>query len=83
MAERPDESVSRSEMMRRSNQEVAELWAIDTDRDPYDVRLKEFNPGHPDLFEARKELPYFARLRDEDPVHYSADSQFGPYWSVT
>ncbi len=83
MAEQSNEGVSRSEMMRRSNQEVAELWAIDTDRDPYDVRLKEFNPGHPDLFEARKELPYFARLRDEDPVHYSADSQFGPYWSVT
>ena len=48
MAGQPDEGVSRSEMMRRSNQEVAELWAIDTDRDPYDVRLKEFNPGHPD-----------------------------------
>lgn len=26
---------------------------------------------------------YFRRLRREDPVHYCADSKFGPYWSVT
>ncbi|MFZ8889818.1 MAG: cytochrome P450, partial [Pseudomonadales bacterium] len=26
---------------------------------------------------------YFARLRDEAPVHYCADSAFGPYWSIT
>lgn len=26
---------------------------------------------------------YFERLRREDPVHYCAKSQFGPYWSVT
>ncbi|MCB1693954.1 MAG: cytochrome P450 [Pseudomonadales bacterium] len=27
--------------------------------------------------------PYFARLRAEDPVHYTAESPFGPYWSIT
>ncbi len=27
--------------------------------------------------------PYFARLRQEDPVHYCRDSINGPYWSVT
>ncbi|MEJ0044046.1 MAG: hypothetical protein WDM81_18340 [Rhizomicrobium sp.] len=27
--------------------------------------------------------PYFERLRREDPVHYCADSEFGPYWSIT
>ena len=26
---------------------------------------------------------WFARLRRDDPVHFTADSQFGPYWSVT
>ena len=26
---------------------------------------------------------YFERLRKEDPVHYCAESEFGPYWSVT
>jgi cytochrome P450 len=27
--------------------------------------------------------PFFERLRLEDPVHYTAESEFGPYWSVT
>ncbi len=27
--------------------------------------------------------PFFERLRKEDPVHYTASSEFGPYWSVT
>src|SRR5580765_4325245 len=27
--------------------------------------------------------PYFARLRQEDPVHYCRESPNGPYWSVT
>jgi len=27
--------------------------------------------------------PWFERLRDEDPVHWCAESPFGPYWSVT
>ena len=27
--------------------------------------------------------PYFERLRKEDPVHYCAEHEFGPYWSVT
>ena len=38
---------------------------------------------HPDLFQANATLPYFARLRSEDPVHYNEDSPFGPYWDVT
>ena len=25
----------------------------------------------------------FERLRREDPVHFTADSEFGPYWSIT
>ena len=35
------------------------------------------------LFEADKHWPYFERLRREDPVHYTGESQFGPYWSIT
>jgi cytochrome P450 len=27
--------------------------------------------------------PYFARLRQDDPVHYTPDSPFGPYWAIT
>jgi cytochrome P450 len=35
------------------------------------------------LYEQDAWRPYFERLRKEDPVHYQADSQFGPFWSVT
>ena len=27
--------------------------------------------------------PWFERLRAEDPVHYTAESEYGPYWSLT
>jgi cytochrome P450 len=27
--------------------------------------------------------PWFERLRAEDPVHYTAESEYGPYWSIT
>ncbi|MFW6094190.1 MAG: cytochrome P450 [Pseudomonadota bacterium] len=69
--------------MRRSNRELSEQWAIDVHQDPYSLPLNRMNPGHPDLFEANTVLPYFERLRKEDPVNYTEDSQFGPYWSVT
>ncbi|MGE5159125.1 MAG: cytochrome P450, partial [Gemmatimonas sp.] len=28
-------------------------------------------------------LPMLKRLREEDPVHFTAESEFGPYWSIT
>ncbi|MEO1250939.1 MAG: cytochrome P450 [Pseudomonadota bacterium] len=37
----------------------------------------------PDLWARREAAPLLARLRREDPVHYCADSAYGPYWSVT
>ena len=35
------------------------------------------------LYEQDAWRPYFERLRNEDPVHYQANSPFGPFWSVT
>ena len=67
----------------RSNKEVAAEWAIDVDRDPYDIPLDEIDPSHPDIFVAKKELTYFERLRAEDPVHLTPVSPTGPYWSIT
>jgi cytochrome P450 len=66
-----------------TNREWRDAWRIDVDADPYDLPLDRLNPAHGDLFEANKALRYFERLRAEAPVHYCADSQFGPYWSVT
>ena len=71
------------EMLKVSNKKVAEQWSIDPHVDPYSVPLETMNPAHPDLFEAGTVLPWFKRLRQEAPVHRCADSQFGPYWSIT
>jgi len=67
----------------RSNREWWAQWQIDPHQDPYQLPLESLNPAHPGLFEAGTMLPYFERLRAEDPVHYCAESQFGPYWSIT
>jgi cytochrome P450 len=75
--------MNRSELFRTPNAELLARWPIDVSQDPWQIPLDQFNPGHPDLFEHRKELAYFERLRQEDPVHYAGTSQFGPYWSVT
>ena len=45
--------------------------------------LEKFDVGNPALFQDDVWEPYFRRLRAEEPVHYCADSRFGPYWSVT
>jgi len=49
----------------------------------YSMPLDEFHPGDPELFRTNTHWPYFERLRAEDPVHYTPDSEFGAYWSVT
>src|SRR6056297_640976 len=51
--------------------------------DPYTLPLEEVNPAQGVLFQNDAHWPYFERLRKEDPVHWSAESEFGPYWSVT
>ncbi|WP_299195405.1 cytochrome P450 [uncultured Erythrobacter sp.] len=48
-----------------------------------DVPLPSIDVSNPDLFRADTVGEYFKRLRAEDPVHYCADSAFGPYWSIT
>ena len=66
-----------------TNREFLAKWAIDVNVDPYSIPIEELDPAHPSLFEHNKFMPYFDRLRDEDPIHYTADSMFGPYWSIT
>ncbi len=45
--------------------------------------LESINPARIELFEAGVVQPYFERLRRDDPVHYTAHHEFGPYWSIT
>ncbi len=51
--------------------------------DPYSIPLDAIDPADSELFETDTLWGYFERLRKEDPVHYCAKSEFGPYWSVT
>ena len=48
----------------------------------YALPLDKLNPAQGILFQTDTMWPYFERLRKEDPVHYTADSEFGPYWSI-
>jgi len=52
-------------------------------RDPYSVPLDQIDMSLADLYQQNLHWTYFERLRKEDPVHYCANSPFGPYWSIT
>lgn len=58
-------------------------WPFDPTVDPYDLPLEEIAPAHPDLFMHHKQMDYFKRLREEDPVHYVGESPYAAYWSIT
>jgi cytochrome P450 len=49
----------------------------------YAEPLEALDPAQPALFQADTMWPTFERLRREDPVHHTAESEFGPYWSIT
>jgi cytochrome P450 len=57
--------------------QAAELPDVST------LSLDQIDVSDPRLYEQDAWRPYFARLREEAPVHYRADSAFGPFWSVT
>lgn len=47
------------------------------------VPLDQIDVSNPALWATNSFWDHFARLRQEDPVHYCASSLFGAYWSVT
>ena len=47
------------------------------------IPLDAIDVIHFDLHLQDLALPYFERLRREDPVHWHADSHRGPFWSIT
>jgi cytochrome P450 len=51
--------------------------------DPWTTPLDQLDVSRAEFFEANAHLPYFARLRRDDPVHFTRASQFGSYWSIT
>jgi cytochrome P450 len=51
--------------------------------DPYSIPLDKIDVSDSELFSTDTLWGYFERLRNEDPVHYCPESEFGSYWSVT
>ena len=45
--------------------------------------LETFTAARASLFARNVELPFFARLRDEDPVHWCETGNYEPHWSIT
>ena len=76
------DNVAGTENALPSNAEVRARWRISSEADPETVPLDALNPGSGDWFEQNKELAVFDRLRRDDPVHFTAESQFGAYWSL-
>ena len=52
-------------------------------RDAYAIALDEIDLVDPMLFHRNEHWAYFKRLREEDPVHYTPRSRYGPFWSIT
>jgi len=46
-------------------------------------QIEDFDVSKPELFRDDTWRPFFAKLREQDPVHYHADSPNGAFWSVT
>ena len=53
------------------------------DYEAKNVALEDIDVSQRELWVQDRKWDYFARLRDEAPVHFCKDSEFGPYWSVT
>ena len=51
--------------------------------DPGTIPLAQVDFSDPLLLKNDTWHEYFRRLRDESPVHYQAESPFGPFWSIT
>ena len=57
--------------------------SLDARERAWSMPLSEIRVADPLLFQTDTMWPYFERLRKEAPVHYQAEHEFGPYWSVT
>jgi len=67
--------------LRTPEMEMAELGADVAPASQLD--LADINPLNAHLFAQHRWHDYFARLRDEDPVHFNEIETAGRYWSIT
>ncbi len=52
-------------------------------RRAYEAPLERLNPAWASAFRDDGHWAYFERLRAEDPVHFTPDSNYGAFWSIT
>ena len=52
-------------------------------QDPWKTPIDRLDVSDSRLYQQDAWRPYFERLRAEDPVHFTSESPFGPYWSIT
>jgi cytochrome P450 len=57
--------------------------ATDPRDDAYSTPLDQIDVSNPHLYQDDTWRPYFARLRQEDPVHWCESGMYGSFWSVT
>ena len=62
---------------------VAPRAQTSTQSEAWSIPLAKIDVSKAELYERDAQWDYFERLRNEDPVHYCAESEFGPYWSIT
>ena len=74
----------------RSRAEEAQGWRSSRrlriapdERDVATIPIEELNVANPELFRTQRAFEYFDRMRNEAPVHFCPESQYGPYWSIT
>ena len=48
-----------------------------------DIPLDQIDVSNPKLYANDSIHAHFARLRSEAPIHFCAESDYGPYWSIT
>ncbi|HEX3408202.1 MAG TPA: cytochrome P450 [Caulobacteraceae bacterium] len=61
---------------------LAEKQALHRRR-AYEAPLDRLNPAWASAFRDDGHWAYFERLRAEDPVHFTPDSNYGAFWSIT
>ncbi len=57
--------------------------AYDSSQDAWTLPLDQIDVSHPQLYQDNAWAPYFARLRRDDPVHWTEQGIYGSFWSVT
>ena len=70
--------------IRRVTGDPGRLTFVETPIPPVeDVALSDIDLSNPFLYRQGAWKSYYERLRNEAPVHYQANSPFGPFWSIT